>query len=181
MPLAFSILADPQDIQRLTAFLDGMSKRAIRQALVPILIEGLEPLVDREKEYLAPHSKSGALAAGLVARAGSGDRAGSISVFSAPLATRAQLESTWRGPGARRQQRGWAIKERGRTRVFYGPIVHQGHRIVKRNAAGELFDTGKVTQPVPFAQQAVDSMGDEQAEATAVKVLEQIMGPQTNG
>jgi len=52
---------------------------------------------------------------------------------------------------------------------------------VKRNAAGELFDTGKVTQPVPFAQQAVDSMGDEQAEATAAKVLDQIMGAPANG
>ena len=176
MSVAVSILVDPQDIQRVTDYLASMERRTGRAELLPILKEGLEPVVAAEKSYLSSHSKSGALEQSLAARSGSGDRKGTLSVFAAPTATVKLLKETW-GKG-RRQQQGWAsrLQGKGRRKVFYGPIVHQGHRIVKRNAQGELYDTGKRTQPVPFAQQAVDAMGEQQAEWIAEQILDRILG-----
>jgi hypothetical protein len=63
-----------------------------------------------------------------------------------------------------------------RQRVFYGPIVQQGHRIVKRNALGQLYDTGQRAKAVPFATQAVDALGETQSEALAEALLTHILG-----
>ena len=177
MAMTLSILMDSGDVQKLTDYLGSMERRAARAELLPILKRHLDPLVASEKSFLGSHTVSGALALSLSARSGSGDRPGTISVFSASSATNKQLQSTW-GNG-RAQQRGWASKlksKRGRRRVFYGPIVHQGHRIVKRNSAGQLYDTGKMTKPVPFAQQAMDHMGDAQAEMAANEIIDHILG-----
>lgn len=176
MPATLTILMDEQDMQRFTAFCDAMGRRTSRAELLPILKEGLEPLVSSEKSTLASHNKSGALSTSLTARSGSGDRPGTISVFSAPTATVKQLQATW-GSG-RKQQRGWAagLSGKGRRQVFYGPIVHQGHRIVKRGKDGQLHDTGKRTTPVPFAHQAAESLGESQAEAIAEAILTHIVG-----
>jgi hypothetical protein len=154
-----------------------MGRRMTRDELLPIMLDHLQPLVSSEKSYLSSHSKSGALEAGLAARAGAGDREGTISVFSNPSATAKQLEKTW-GTRGRFQQRNWAagLRGAGRRRIFYGPIVHQGHRVVRRNAQGDLYDTGAVTTPVPFAQQAVDALGDQQAEACALAICDHILG-----
>ncbi len=177
MSLSIYVLVDDGDIREFETYFDIVSRRIAREELLPILKDYLRPMVESEKSFLASHSKSGALEGSLSARSGSGDRGDTISAFSAPSATNALIQSTW-GLRGRAQQKGWAqrtLKFKGRRKVFYGPIVHQGHRVVKRNAAGELYDTGKKTQPVPFAQQAVDSMGETQAESAADAVLTKIM------
>jgi hypothetical protein len=108
-----------------------------------------------------------------MARSGGGDKAGTISVFSAPTATSKELQATW-GLRGRKQQRDWAAGitgKRGKSRVFYGIYVHQGHEIISHGRA-----TGKFTKPVPFAAQAVESLGDSESEAAASEVLKHIMG-----
>ncbi len=161
--IAFSM--NEADVENVNHYIDVMGKRAMDGggAIKAILLKHLEPMVAAEKVYLAPHSKSGALEASLQARAGTGDRPGTISVFAAPSATTATLRQTW-GQG-RAQQRRWFNKipkdKRGRTAVFYGPIVHQGHG----NAA-----------PVPFAADTVDSMGDAAMDDAAEEVLNYIVG-----
>lgn len=178
MSMTIPILVDQQDVEQFTSFLEGMERRTARQQLVPIMKQYLEPLVEKEKEYLGDHTVSGALSESLAARSGAGDRANTISVFSAPTATTKQLQATW-GAQGRAQQKGWASRlkpKRGRRRVFYGPIVHQGHRIVKRNAAGELYDTGDKTAPVPFASQATDALAEQKSEALSEALLRHILG-----
>jgi len=175
--LVVRIAMDERDLAAFTEYCDTMGKKLARKELLPILLEHLEPMAASERDFLEDHTISGALALSLRARSGSGDRPGTISAFSAPTATVKQLQSRW-GAG-RKQQRKWAAGlagASGRRAVFYGPIVHQGHRIVKRNKAGELVDTGKQVAPVPFAQQAVDAMGDEQAEAAGQQILDYIFG-----
>lgn len=170
-----TIELDDVDRENLQNWIEDMGSRCAHAELAPILVEGLEPLAASERAYLAPHSKSGALAASLVARSGRGDRPGTVSAFSAPTAKVKDLATAWsRG---RRQQRRWAagLSGKGRRKVFYGGIVHQGHAIVKRNAQGQLRIVGRA-EPVPFAQQAVDALGEAAAEATAEAVLEHIVG-----
>lgn len=171
-----SLLMVREDVERFTAFLDGVGRKASREELLPILKEHFEPVVAEEKAILADHTESGALVQSLSARAGPGDRPGTMSVFSAPTATTKQLQSTW-GKG-RWQQRKWAagLKTKGRRKVFYGNIVHQGHRIVKRNAQGQLYDTGRMTTPVPFAAEAMAAVGEAQSEAAAEALLKHIWG-----
>lgn len=179
MPATISILMDEGDVEKFTNFYADVEHRLRnRQVIVSILIKHLEPLVAAERSILASHNKSGALSLSLRARAGSGDRDGTISAFSSPTATTKELQSTW-GDRGRKQQKGWLprlIGSKGRHRVFYGNIVASGHPIVKRNKAGQLFDTGKTVAPIPFAQQAIDSKGDEEAEAAANEILEYIFG-----
>ena len=171
-----TLLMDEGDLQRFRDFLNGMEKRAARSELLPILKRNLEPVVAAEQSILSPHNKSDALSLSLKARSGTGDRDGTMSAFAAPTATVKQLQSTW-GRG-RAQQRRWAanMTGKGRRRVFYGPMVHQGHRVVKRNALGVLYDTGKVTQPVPFASDAMATTGEQAAEQAATEILDHIMG-----
>lgn len=86
--------------------------------------------------------------------------------------------STW-GTRGRAQQKRWAAGltgKKGRKRIFYGTIVHQGHRIVKRNASGQLYDTGKRAKAVPFASQAVDALGNQQADAASEAIIKHILG-----
>lgn len=183
MSLTLSVLIDEGDVDRFAAWCKGVGDRATgRGEIIPILLSHLEPMVASEKAFLAPHSKSGALAGSLQARAGTGDRPGTMSVFSAPTATAGLLRATW-GKHGRKQQRAWAakLKPKGRRKVFYGPIVHQGHRIVERGPDGLLRQirtrSGKIrTDPVPFARQAVEAMGDQQAEAAAGEIMDRILG-----
>lgn len=167
---------DQQDMDAFGAFCLSMERKASRAALLPILTQYLEPMVDREKAFLSSHNKSGALSGSLAARSGSGDRPGTISVFSAATATSKELESTWGKSTA--QKRGFVTnikKKTGRRKVFYSDFVEKGHRLVKVNAAGQGRTVGMVA-PIPFAQQAVDSLGDQQAEAAAKAVLDYIVG-----
>ncbi len=175
MPLTLTLLMDPADVEKFTAYLEGMGRRAARAELLPILREAFDPLAQSEREFLSPNSKSGALASSLTARSGSGDKPGTLSVFAAPTATVKQLQGMW--SKGRRQQQGWAsrLSGKGRRRIFYGPIVHQGHRIVVRGPDGQLRDTGRMTAPVPFASQAVDSLGEQQAQVAADMILDHIV------
>ena len=156
MSLTIQVLTEDADLQAYADFLEDTKERAEnpREMIVPILLEAMQPMVASEKAFLGGHSKSGALVVSLEARTGSGDREGTISVFSAPTAKPAVLRATW-GKRGRKQQQAWFanLSGRGRRAVFYGPIVHQGHRVIKRNAAGELYQAG-VAEPIPFAQQA---------------------------
>ena len=175
--LTKKVFIDPEDMKKISDFIEGIGRRASRQELLPIMKAHFAPVVASEKAILSGHSKSGALSGSLAARAGSGDRPGKISVFSAPTATRRQLTAAW--SKGRFQQRRWAttIKAgRGRKSVFYASFVELGHRVVKRNAAGELFDTGKRAKPVPFASTAMADVGDSQAEALAAAILSHIAG-----
>jgi hypothetical protein len=178
MPSSLNIqaLVDPQDIDAFTAYYDTVGRKLSRAEMLPILKAGLDPMVASEKSFLAPHSKSGALGGSLQARAGSGDRPGTVSMFAAATATVKQIQATW-GAKGRKQQRGWhgALKGKGRVKVFYADYVHKGHRIVKTRANGETYLAGKAA-PVPFAQQAVDALGDAQAEKVARAVLDHILG-----
>jgi hypothetical protein len=179
MPLTLSIFMDDADVAKITSFMEGVEKRTAREVILPILQKHLQTLVDSEKSYLSGRSKSGALVQSLPARVagGRGDRPNSMTAFSAPTANRKLLESTWRGANARTQQKGWALPKKGRrARVFYAPIVHQGHRIVKRNEDGELYDTGKRTVAVPFAAQAMDSLGESRGEMAAAEIMSRTLG-----
>ena len=171
-----TLLMDEGDLQRYTDFIHGMEKRAARDELLPILKPNLGTVVEEEHSILEPHNKSGALSLSLKARSGTGDREGTMSVFAAPTATVKQLQSTW-GRG-RAQQRRWAanMSGKGRRRVFYGPMVHQGHRIVKRNAQGVLYEAKGHADPVPFAADAMAAKGEEAAEKAATEILDHIMG-----
>jgi hypothetical protein len=176
MNLTLTLLMDRADVEKFTAYLGAMGRRASRDALLPKLKDAFVPLVQAELANLSGHVVSGALVSSLSARAGAGDRPGTMSVFSSPTATVKQLQATW-GKG-RRQQQGWASRlsaKGGRRRIFYGPIVHQGHRIVVRGSDGKLRDTGKRIAPVPFASQAVEAMGESQAEAAAGMILDHIL------
>lgn len=180
MPSTISILLDPADIQKFTDFYADMENRLRnRQAMVSILLKHLDPLVVSERSYLSSHDKSGALSLSLRARAGSGDRPGTISVFSSPTATVKELQSTWGSLRGRTQQKRWLARMSGKGRrlIRYGNIVALGHKIVKRNAAGDLYEVDRrPVDPIPFAQQAVDSIGDAEAEAAANDVLGYIFG-----
>ena len=169
-------LINEEDVRNFTSYVDGMGRRASRDQLLPILKKHFEPVVAAERQFLSGHSRSGALMTSLVARTGAGDKPGTMSVFSAPTATTKQLQKTW-GSG-RSQQRKWAARllKKGRRRIFYGPIVHQGHRIVLRNRKGQLVDTGRKTAPVPFAQYAMDTVGDKQAELAANAIMDHVLG-----
>jgi hypothetical protein len=163
---------DEDQKESLTAFLDGLRDRlngpTARQQITPILLKHLEPLVEKEREILEPHNKSGALSASLTARAGSGDNSNTVSVFSAPTATNTILANTW-GLRGRMQQKGWAANLRPtktRKRVFYGAIVHQGHG----NA-----------EAIPFADEAAEALGDQAAESAAEDVLKLLMPEGDNG
>ncbi len=179
MNMTLTLLITDDEIAKFTSFMEGMAKRTRREKILPILQRHLEPVVQRERDIMSPRSKSGALVASLSARVAGGkaDRPNTMTAFSAPTATSKQLEATWRGATARRQQTKWALpKKRRRGRVFYAPIVHQGHRIVKRNAAGELYDTGKTTRAVPFAEEAMDALGESEGSAATEEIMDQVLG-----
>ena len=169
----FQVLMDPGDVEKFTIWMDGMAKRAARAEILPILLTHLQPLVASEKGFLSGHEISGALSGSLMARAGRGDREGTISVFSKATATTKKLQSTW-GRRGRKQQQGWAGNiqgKKGRLRVFYDIFVHQGHEVISHGKA-----TGKRTTPIPFAQQAADSLGDSEVEAAETEILNHIIG-----
>jgi hypothetical protein len=176
MPL--TIIIDMGD--ELGAYLRDLGRRAAVAELKPILIEHMAPIVAMEKSILSGHSKSGALGGSLQPRVGTGDRPGTISVFSAATATKKFIREHW-GRG-RRQQQGWAMNAKyqgnkgGRKAIFYAPFVEAGHRVVKRNAMGQLADTGGRAQPVHFAKGAMDALGDQQADALRDAVWNHILG-----
>jgi hypothetical protein len=174
------LVLDAVDAEAFQEFLDGMGRRIARAELLPKLKDALDPIAAAGRAMI--DSKSGALAKGLKARSGGGDRPGTISVYSKPTATKKQVVAKW--SAGRKQQRGWAAKladsnAKGRVRVFYGNIVHQGHRIVKRRPMGhpqegQLYDTGKRARPVPFAAEPMAAMGEAQSEAAAEAVMRHI-------
>ena len=172
----FQILANQSDMEKFRIWLDGMETRMARSEILPIMLRHLQPLVSAEKGILSSHSISGALEGSLMARAGRGDREGTISVFSKATATTKQLAATW-GHGSG-QQRKWAQKhvlagKKGRTRVFYDIFVHQGHDVIVH---GRLATHGKThTDPIPFAAQAAESLGDAESEAAANEILKHIV------
>jgi hypothetical protein len=178
MSMAFSISMDESDVRAFTAFVDGMGRRASREALLPILQKHLEPVVEAEKEILSSHIVSGALSQSLSARIDGGrpDRAGSMTAFSIPSAKKDLLSTTW-GVSPRSQHRKWfsRLSTKRRTRIFYGAIVHQGHRIVVRRG-DKLIDTGKKTTAVPFAELAAESKGEQQIQSASIEILERILG-----
>jgi hypothetical protein len=176
MAFTFSLLLDPGDLARFEAFCDGIGRKASRAELLPILKRHLEPLVEHEKGTLSDHTESGALAGSLQARSGSGDRPGTMSVFSAATATKATLMKTW-GQG-RASKRAWASETatRGRRKVFYADFVEKGHRIIHINKFGERSESEKPATPVLFAQQAAEALGDTEADAAATEILEHILG-----
>jgi plasmid replication initiation protein len=91
--------------------------------------------------------------------------------------TRAKLIKKW--SGGRKQQRGWAAKmeKKGRAkRVFYDEMVELGHRIVVRNKAGELVDTGKRAKPVYFARRAAEQGAEQALDAAETEVMNFIVG-----
>lgn len=49
MSLTLSILIDEKDVQAFTAYVDGMERRASREALLPILLKHFEPVVASEE------------------------------------------------------------------------------------------------------------------------------------
>lgn len=169
------VIVDPSDISQFEAYYDAVGKKLAREQMIPILKSFLDPMVASEKAFLAGHTESGALAGSLSARAGSGDRPGTISVFAAATATTKQLQATW--GKSTPQKRGYVArikKKTGRRSVFYADFVEKGHRIVKVKH-GTAYVAGQA-KPVPFASQAVDAMGDEQANAAAEAVLDYILG-----
>lgn len=157
--------------RKVTAFLEGLRNRLDgptgHDQIQDILLKHLEPLVERERAILEPHNKSGALSGSLIARKGTGDLPGTVSVFSAPTATNTMLMDTWGLRGRMQQKNKLASmgKFKGRKRVFYGTIVHQGHG----NAA-----------PVPFASQAVEALGEQATEAAAADILKLITGEESS-
>jgi hypothetical protein len=160
----------------LANFMEALGRRVSRAELLPILKSHMGPVVEAERATLSSHSKSGALSASLKQRSGSGDRPDVISVFSAPTATRKQLKAKW--AKGRAQQRRWAKgiePGRGRRAVFYAPMLELGHRIVKRNAEGQLYDTGGRAAPVPFASTATGVL-ELQGELAAKAILNHIVG-----
>ena len=178
MPV-LGIIFDDGDMQRVREWLAGMGRRASRQELSPILIDAFEPVVAMEKSILSGHSKSGALEASLVARSGSGDRPGTFSVYSAPVAkSKGALARKW--SKGRAQQGAWAERIAAGTwgkRVVYGPFAEGGHRWVKRNAAGQLYEVQRApAKPIHFAAGAVDALGETQAEKAAEAIMDHILG-----
>jgi len=172
------IIWDPDDIAAFSRYLDGMGKRMADKEIRPILLKHLQPLVALEKANI--HSESGALSASLAARTGSGDRPNVISVFSSSKMTRAKLIKKWEG--GRKQQRGWAEKEKkkkGRAkRVFYDEMVELGHRIVYRNKEGQLVQSSKRprTAPVYFARRAAEQGAEQALDAAETEVMNFIVG-----
>ena len=182
-PLTINVLLDPQDMARFGQYLEGMSKRMQREDIGPILLECLEPIVAREKAILDPHSKSGALEMSITARMGAGDKPGTVSAFSAASTSSSQIATAW-GTG-RAQQRRWSVsmgKRRGRRRsvIFYADWAEGGHRIVTKNSAGQKRTKPNPqggeswSQPIHFARDAMDELGDIQAEKAAKMILDHI-------
>ena len=176
--MGLTVIIDMDDSFR--DFLKDIEDRADIKNLDAILIAHMKPIVDKEKSILSDHSKSGALAGSLEPRVGTGDRPGTISVFSAPTARKKFLREHW-GRG-RRQQQGWALHPKyqgnkgGRMGIFYAPFVELGHRQVRRNAEGQLAEVADPTQAVMFAHGAMEELGDQQAEALGDAVLTYICG-----
>ena len=172
----FQILANQSDMEKFRIWLDGMETRMARSEILPIMLSHLEPLVSAEKGILSSHSISGALEGSLMARAGRGDYEGKISVFSKATATTKQLQSTWGSRRGRAQQQKWAgglTGKKGRSRVFYDIFVHQGHEVITH---GRPAKSGKThTDPIPFAAQAAESLGDAESEAAANEILKHIV------
>lgn len=172
-----TLMFDVQDFGRVTQFIMDMGRRMSRAELLPILKEKFEPLVAMERSILSSHSKSGALIESLKTRSGGGDFPGTMSVFSAPTATRKALKAAWSRGRAQQQKWAAAIEPgRGRKSVFYGPFVEKGHRIVRRNKEGVLVDTLRRTAPVHFARGATEALGEKQSEEAAQAVIDFIIG-----
>ena len=163
LTLGMTVVVDGAD--EVSNFIEAMGRRAARAELLPIMLEAMQPVVAAEKGFLADHIQSGALERSLKARAGGGDRPGTISVFSAPTATRAMLRKLW-GKG-RAQQRRWAAGSsligNGRKSVFYGKFLEKGHDIVR---GGEV--VGHV-DPYPFAAPSIPTL-EEQGEVLAEQI-----------
>ena len=157
--------------QEVSDFIQAMGRRAARAEILPIMLSAMGPVVAVEKGILGPHSKSGALEMSLKARAGSGDRPDTISVFSAPTATRKALKKAW-GRG-RKQQQKWAAEvdtsKSGRQSVFYGKYVELGHDLIR---GGKVV---KHVDPVHFALGAVPTL-EEQAQKAADLIAAHIVG-----
>ena len=59
--------------------------------------------------------------------------------------------------------------------IFYADFVEKGHRIVRKKADGTAYVAGHA-KAVPFAQQAVNALGEQQAEAAAKAILNFVLG-----
>jgi len=177
MSMTLSLQMDTGDVEKFTTYLESMERRASRAELLPILKKAFAPVAEAERDNLANHTISGALASSLSARAGAGDWPGTMSVFSAPTATVKQLQTKW-GKG-RKQQQGWAagLKGKGRRRIFYGNIVHHGHIMMVRAPGGgyEVSKTHPWVEGIPFATDAMAAEGDAQSEVAAQMILDHIV------
>jgi hypothetical protein len=169
------VTTDDSEMNAFSAYYDAVGRKLARAEIVPILLSAIAPIVSKEKQNLSSHTKSGALVASLAERAGSGDRTGTISVFAAATATTKQLRATW--GKSTKQKRGFAegLKgKRGRTKVFYADFVHQGHRLVRvKNGVARQVDYVK---GIPFARDAMEELGDAQADVAEKAVFDHILG-----
>lgn len=167
---------DEAGLSAISGYYQSIGKKLARAELMPILIDAINPVVSKEKEILSKHIVSGALSSSLKARAGSGDRPGTISVFAAPTATMKTLKATW-GQSTKQKRRfhaNLAAKgKRGRTAIFYADFLHEGHRLVKKkNGVGRVI---KNVDPVPFAAEAMEAVGDQQADTAANAILNHVI------
>ena len=164
--MSMTVHIDLEGFEEVRAYFQGMERRASRALFMPIMLKAFAPIAAAERAGV--HSISGALATSLKERAGSGDRAGRISVFSSATATRKQLIGKW-GQG-RKQQQGWAARmdpKGGRKAVFYGKFVEYGHKKgLGRSAA----------PPHPFAAPAIESLGPAAADQAEAGILQEILG-----
>jgi hypothetical protein len=135
-----------------------MGKRAARGVVLPAMKGPWQAVAAAERAGVK--SISGALAASLRVRSGSGDYPGRYSVYVAATATVKMAIKKW-SKSPRRQHHGFAqrAQESGlaRYRIFYGLWVEKGHRVVR---GGPLDHGGHVVGHVPehpFAAPAFDS------------------------
>jgi hypothetical protein len=54
-------------------------------------------------------------------------------------------------------------------------MVEKGHRIIKRNAQGQLYDTGKMTKPVRFASGSLSEL-ETQGDLASEAILKHVIG-----
>jgi hypothetical protein len=161
--------------------LEDMGKRAARSVIMPAMKAPWGSVAAAERAGV--NSISGALAASLRVRSGAGDRPGRYSVYVSATATVKQAVRKWsRSP--RKQHHGFALRAQefadetglGRYRIFYGPWVEMGHRLVK---GGPLRHGGRVVghvAPKPFAGPAFEAGAEQAAEEAANAVTDAVLG-----
>lgn len=172
--MSLSIQTD--GMQAVTDYIETVGRRAARADIIPLMKAPWGSVVSAEKANI--QSETGALSRSLKARAGGGDRPGRFSVYTPATATAKQAAQIW-GRSSKPQHKQMAARamESGfaRYRIFYGPWVEKGHRLVRRDAHGFKRQIGMV-KPHPFAAPAFDSQAEHAVEQAENAVLDMILG-----